>query len=393
MTTIMPPPSREQAADDHRPTHHRRHRRRPGRWLVLVTVLLLSWPAVSYAQALTYPGDASFAVRSVEWVRDNGGSGLVDYVENLWYSRPHGSGATPDPGPSYSGPLDGQPQATAPSAAADRPAALPTLAGAAPLRGEGQWIPRAATANGTPTLFTTFIRPDPQYPDVIAGVARFDQNLTRADLISGTRQPDQSTVPAAAKVADADRASLVATFNSGFKMKDARGGFFLRGRTVVPLRDGAASLVIHQGGRATVAQWGRDASDGPDVVAVRQNLDLTVDGGHPVSGLDTNPSGNWGSARNQLQYTWRSGLGVDSAGNLLYVGGANMTLATLAGALTSAGAVQGMELDIHSRMVDFYSYQHAGGGLQVTKLLPDMPNGNTRYLVPDQRDFIAVMLR
>ncbi|GAA3109981.1 phosphodiester glycosidase family protein [Pseudonocardia yunnanensis] len=341
---------------------------------------------ISYAQALSYPGDAGIAVRTAEWVRDNGGGGLVDLAENLWYSRPSGGSAAPDPALGYTG------QAAAARTAPNAPAALPVLAGVAPLRGEGLWIPRAAAATGIPALYTTFIRPDPQYPNVIAGVARFDQSLTRTDLIAGTRQPDLSTT-APAKVPDADRASLVATFNSGFKMKDARGGFFLRGRTIVPLRDGAASLVIRQDGRATIAQWSRDAAAGPDVTAVRQNLDLIVDGGHPVSGLDTNAGGTWGSSGNQLQYTWRSGLGEDAAGDLVYVGGANLTLATLAKALTSAGAVRGMELDIHSRMVDFNGYQHAGGELSSTKLLPDMPNGDTRYLVPDQRDFVAVTLQ
>ena len=41
-------------------------------------VALSIWPLASYTQALTYPGNASFAVRTVEWVRDNGGGGLVD---------------------------------------------------------------------------------------------------------------------------------------------------------------------------------------------------------------------------------------------------------------------------------------------------------------------------
>jgi hypothetical protein len=49
-------------------------------------------------------------------------------------------------------------------------------------------------------------------------------------------------------------------------------------------------------------------------------------------------------------------LGVDAAGNLLYVGGANLNLATLADALAQAGAIRGMQLDIHNEMVDFLSY-------------------------------------
>jgi hypothetical protein len=273
------------------------------------------------------------------------------------------------------------------------PPPLPVLAGSGPLPGEGAWTAGQAAADGSPALYTTFVRPDPEYPGVVAGVARIDQRLTRISLIAGTRQPDGSTAARDAQVPAADRPSLVATFNSGFKMADARGGFFLDGRTNVPLQDGAASLIIHRDGTATVAQWGRDAVAGPDVVAVRQNLALIVDGGQPVPGLDQNAGGNWGTMRNQLQYTWRSGVGVDAAGNLIYVGGGNMTLKSLAAALTEAGATRAMQLDIHSKMVDMYSYRHTGSSTTSTKLLPDMPNAANRYLVPDQRDFFAVTLR
>ncbi|UUK33960.1 MULTISPECIES: hypothetical protein [Rhodococcus] len=38
--------------------------------------------------------------------------------------------------------------------------------------------------------------------------------------------------------------SLVAAFNSGFKLKDIRGGFHWNGILVRPLVDGQASVVI-----------------------------------------------------------------------------------------------------------------------------------------------------
>jgi hypothetical protein len=356
-------------------------------------VLLLAWPVDSYVQALTYPGDASFSVRTVEWVRDNGGSGLVDLAENWWYSRPHTIDPQPGGAAGAVSPLDNPVPSTSRGPASNAPAPLPALAGAPAPPGEGVWAPRATSTNGSPAIYATFVRPDIEYSWVTAGVALINQNLTRAVLIAGTRQPDQSTRPADAQVPSFDRAALLGAFNSGFKMKDARGGFFLKGRTYLPLRNGAASLVIRTDGRATVAQWGRDAAAGPDVVAVRQSLDLIVDGGHPVPGLTANAGGAWGSARNQLQYTWRSGVGIDGTGNLLYVGGANLTLATLAEALTTAGAVRAMQLDIHPNMIDFYTYLHTGRRLTPTKLLSYMPNADTRYLAPDQRDFVAVLSR
>jgi hypothetical protein len=47
-------------------------------------------------------------------------------------------------------------------------------------------------------------------------------------------------------------------------------------------------------------------------------------------------------------------------------------------------------------MVTFTAFHPAAGapyGLAAAKLLPDMPQPATRYLVPDQRDFFAVTAR
>jgi hypothetical protein len=360
------------------------------RWaLVLSAAVLISaaaWPTASYISALTYPGSASFTVRTVEWVRDHGGGGLVDLVENWWYSNPP-SAAAPN--------LASLPSPAAPSPSRPRaPAPIPVPPGLGPLPGEGRWAAGRADPGGAPAIFTTFERPDPRHPSIVAGVARIDTHTTRLQLVAGTTQPDHTTGPEHAQVPVDARAGLVATFNSGFKMIDANGGFYANGSTARALRPGAASVVIRADGSATVGQWGRDATLIPDVVAVRQNLDLVVDDGRPVAALADNTGDRWGSTHNQVQYTWRSGLGIDAAGNLVYVAGGAMNLTTLAAALVQAGAVRGMQLDIHTQMVDFLTYpagaDHSSNGV---KLLPGMAGGANRYLLPDQRDFFAVILR
>jgi hypothetical protein len=124
---------------------------------------------------------------------------------------------------------------------------------------------------------------------------------------------------------------------------------------------------------------------GPQVAAVRQNLDLIVDGGQAVSGLADNANGTWGSVRNQLQYTWRSGVGIDHAGNLIYIGGDQLNLSRLADAMVAAGVQRGMELDIHTGKVAFNTYRAESGaryGVVASKLLPKMPVPATRYLQP-----------
>lgn len=273
---------------------------------------------------------------------------------------------------------------------------LPLLPGLAPLPGEARWSPSVQRVGGAPALYTGYFRPNPAYPSQVVGVAWIDQSLTSTHLIAGTRQPGGRGWPGGAQVPPGLRPTLLAAFNSGWKMKDITGGFYAAGRTAVPLRDGDASLVIDSSGRVTVGQWGRDVSMSPQVAAVRQNLDLIIDGARPVPGLADNPTGAWGSARNQFQFTWRSGLGTDRTGNLIYVAGDKLTLAGLAQAMVAAGVQRGMELDIHPDLVTFNTYRPDPGapsGVTGSKLLPGMVQPATRYLGPDQRDFLAVTLR
>ena len=124
------------------------------------------------------------------------------------------------------------------------------------------------------------------------------------------------------------------------------------------------------------------------VRAVRQNLALIVDGGQPVPGLDRNADLRWGTPNNQLQYTWRSAMGITRSGDVVYVAGDKLNLATLGVALAQAGAVTGMELDIHSGMEFFSSWRYdRAGSSKPQRLMPAMVGPADRYEHPDQRDF------
>ncbi len=378
------------------PRRHRASRRhRVGlRVTALLAALLIGTVGLSYGRAMAATGYATWQVRTVEWVRDNGGGGLVNLVENWWYAHNTPTGTAPAAG---SLPTVGvvAPVAT-PTAAAARPPSLPLLPGRSAPAGEAQWVPSPQRVRGSPVLYSGYFRPNPTFPSQIVGVAWLDQSLTDTHLIAGTSEPGGNTGPGNAQVPPTLRPTLVAAFNSGWKMKDINGGYYAAGHTVKALRDGAASLVIDTAGKVTIGQWGRDITMSPRVAAVRQNLDLIIDGGAPVAGLADNSSGAWGNAKNQFQYTWRSGVGTDRAGNLVYVGGDKLTLAGLAQAMVKAGMQRGMELDIHPGMVTFNIFHPAPGtlfGLAAAKLLPDMPQPATRYLNPDQRDFLAVTLR
>lgn len=368
----------------------RRRRRRVLAAVALVIVLLAVAPGISYYQALTAPGSAPVGMRTVDWIRAHHGGGIVNAIENWYYTRHQPSAGPPDPAtlPQFR-------QLPGPKPARGAaPQALPRLPDVNPLPGEATWVPGRLGDNGRPLIYTGFLRPDPRHLSLVAGVAWMRAGTSVAHLVAGTRQPGGSGWPGNAAIPAGDVAGLIATFNSGFKMADITGGFYLAGKTARPLRDGQASLVIDRKGQATVGQWGRDVSMTQNVVAVRQNLALVVDGGAPVAGLAGNAGGRWGTPRNQFQFTWRSGLGVDAKGNLVYVAGNTMNLTTLATAMVDAGIVRGMQLDIHTGMASFSSWQANSGGQSLpSKLLPGMTRSAYRYLIADQRDFIYLTAR
>ena len=365
----------------------RRTAKHRGRTLAVVAVLgfvATLLPAVSFIRAMTAPGYASTAARAADWLRDLGAAGVVDFMQNLWY---HGCSATAWP-EQAADPTD--PPVTGP-----RPRALKPASGLRPQPGEGAWTPGARTTNGTVALYTTAFRPDATHPGTVVGVAWLDQQVLTTSLTPGTKEPallwggpaETAQVPASV------RPRLVAVFNSGYRMREANGGFYLNGRTARPLRDGAASVVVHRDGTIAIGQWGRDLTMEPNVLAVRQSLDLIVDHGRPVPDLAANPANQWGADGTQNQCTWRSGLGVDAQGNLRYVAGNGLTLTALASAMQRAGIIRGLQLDIHNGMATFITHHPGLPSQPPTHLLPSMPGPTSRYLIPDQRDFFTVALR
>lgn len=387
-------PSRRGVADGAPPPGPPRGSRiaRRLRWLAsvaLVGAAVLAVPAVSFVRAMTYPGSAPATVRAVEWVREHGGSGLVDAVETWLYSH--------TPPATVGSPQDGLASpAAAPSphvvARGVLPPRIHTIS--APLRGEGRWLVTRRDSEGRPSLFTTWFRPDPGHQPVVVGVALVPRGVDQVHLGAGTREPVPGLAGAArSEVPRRYRDALVAVFNSGFKMRDSgHGGWYLDGRSVVPLHPGLASLVIGRDGTARVGAWGSDFRMNRGIAAVRQNLHLVVQGGRPVTGLATNYQGLFGTGRNQFQFTWRSGIGTDRHGDLVYVAGQGLTLSTLAEAMSRAGIVTGMELDIHGQMVAFNTFSSPAdvAAEQGHRLLRTMSSARSRYLVPDQRDFFFV---
>jgi hypothetical protein len=192
------------------------------------------------------------------------------------------------------------------------------------------------------------------------------------------------------------RNNLVATFNSGFLLRDSQGGWYGQGQMASPLVKGVASLVIYKNGTATVAQWGRDVAMNAGISAVRQNLHLIVDGGQINPAVATDNIKLWGKTLGNTTLVWRSGLGVTANGALVYAAGNKLSVKSLAAVLQRAGAVRAMELDINSKWTSANYYDLSPSDPEVvtpTKLLAGMSRPADRYLTPDERDFVAIFTR
>jgi hypothetical protein len=183
------------------------------------------------------------------------------------------------------------------------------------------------------------------------------------------------------------RGKLLATFNSGFRLEDDTGGFFDAGRLYSPLRDGQATLIGYRDGKVDVRTWHGGRRPGPDVRLARQNLPLIIERGRLNPSLSNGAL--WGATVGNAVRVWRSGIGVDAHGNLIYAAADIQTAQSLAQILRRAGAIRAMELDINSAWTTFNFYGNWNAG-KPQKLLPGMDRPATRYLTPDDRDFFAV---
>ena len=380
-----------------RAPEHRRRRRALGVIAALLAAALL-WVAMSLGTALDNPAlGSSVGARAAEWFREHGGASIVTWAENYWYShhQPKVGGALPKG--TIHAPRTTPSTRPATSSVAHLPAPAPIAPLASPpVPGEGQWSPAGRLVDGVPAVYTTMVRPSAIHTSYVVGVAWMDTTLLKATLYSGSQIPGGGPFTHSAPVSPTDATTLVTAFNAGFLMSDANGGYYTDGKTILPLRTGAASFVVYNNGSATVGQWGRDATMTPDVAAVRQNLDLLVDNGQVTPGVSDANSPNWGASLHGALYVWRSALGVTSDGALVYVGGPGLSISDLANIMVRAGAVRAMELDINTDWVNYSIYAPStSAGLASpangTTLLPNMAGTAGRYFVSWwARDFITM---
>jgi hypothetical protein len=192
-------------------------------------------------------------------------------------------------------------------------------------------------------------------------------------------------------IAGAERRSLIAAFNGGFKFNAGAGGFESYGRVGAALRAGLGSVVTYSD---ATRDWGAGPAGPPaagrTVVSVRQNLRLLVDRGRTAATTGCVPC--WGATLGGVAAPARFGLGVTADGRLIWAGGENLTVDALAGAMRGARVVRAVELDINPEWVAGYLYGHRGGRgpLAPVAVAPGQNGVPGQFLAPYSRDFFTV---
>ncbi len=393
-----------------RPSHgtRRSRRRLRDRLAVRIIVVLLAAALAglgwSLGNALTTPGGGTVAQRVAEWARDHYLGPVVTFGEWVSYQPPkvggtptfslagpgrHAAGGSPaSPGTGHR-PRPGRRAGFAP------PAPLRSPAGR-PLRGEGQWRVLYRVHHDA-AIYATYLRPDKVHTSYVAGIVSMDPRLLRFHLRPGTEDPGPGSYGGAQPViAPGTRRGLAATFNSGFKIAQSGGGFYLNGTRRGALRTGVATMVYYRDGRLAIGVWGQHGLRmTAGVAGVRQNLRPIVEHGQVPSSVDQNVESSWGATLGGGYYVWRSGIGITRDGRIIFVYGPALDVRTLAGLLRRAGCVTALQLDINPEWTNFMYYRpgrHPGDPAPAA-LLPGQMESAARYYSDSGRDFTAVYAR
>lgn len=258
--------------------------------------------------------------------------------------------------------------------------------------------PALPASDSSPPLVKSIIYPDSSRPYVKTNLVKINPKLVNFHLVAGTKDPISVTgihgigmIPMSVQRQD----NVIAAFNAGFQTRDGLYGFMTENQIYQTPTVGLATFCIYKDGKVDIGSWGNEIKSMTGMISLRQNLHLLIENGklNPL----INDQATWGTTVNNAVRVWRSGIGIDKKGQIIYAAGDNLTAETLARALLNAGSIRAMELDINSYWVTFNFLQHITGNrsgtLEGTKLDPSMTRSANRYLTPDIRDFFYLTLR
>ena len=344
-------------------------------------LLIVFW---SVGTAVLAPGTDPLSAKLAEWGRNHYLGFVVTTLENAQYNidKPK-IGGTLDPSAS-----NALAQNAISYAKRVESLVVPSLPGEGDLK-------TVYKVGGKPAIQVGFLRPDAQHTSYLAGIAIMQSSLLKFVQHPGFSEPgNMAKLGSSDQLQGSDLVGLAATFNSAFKIKDSLGGYYQNGVFVRPLVTGKAALVIYSDGQLDIGSWGSEVKMNSTVVSVRQNLSLLIDNGVITPNLNLSVLAKWGWTVKNAHFVWRSGIGVDAGGNVIYVAGNSLSVQSLADLLKTAGAVRAMELDINQDWISYMWYPRSATNVIKDPIkLVAFTRPPRRYFSPSSRDFFAVYAR
>ena len=385
---------------------------------VLVTVVL--WVAAflggwTFQRTVAQSNGEPAAVLVATWMRDNGMGPIVAQLENVYYRyvSPPEVGGTPTVSADITAEDDAglaspsaAPAAT-PSASASTASTAPTAPSATarasashlmppppitspvsqPEPKEGQWQPVGSRVGGIPAMYVTRVRADDVHTKYYASVLWIDTTLAKAMYVPGSLEPSGGPNPFDGALPKEFWPQVLANVNGPFRLEDSMGGYAYDGQVIKPLVKGKATTVVFRDGSIRIGKWGRDFSElTPDMMSVRQNLNLIVDRGQSKV---SSPTDNvvWGATTDKESLAWRAALGQRPDGSIVYVGSPFLSAEGLADTLVRAGVERAMVLDMNNWWTAGFYFRHKPDGTPLCrKLDPAIQEGCDRFLKPYKRD-------
>lgn len=260
-------------------------------------------------------------------------------------------------------------------------------------KGENDWVVRQLSAFPNQAVMAhTFVRPDPLRPYSVVTVVQIDTKKVRLGIVAGTKQPGGPVGmigPGVVPEEIINSGSLIAAFDGGFQYRDGQYGMVVGDTTYLPLKSDLATLIGYNDGSLKIIDY-QGENLGNNVTFVRQNCPPLIENGQIVANDEKNRK-FWGRTMTTSIFTWRSGIGINKQGNLLFAVGNSLTPFSLATALKMAGAVSGMQLDINPYWVRFNIFDYKNNGVyQTSTLLKNIQDGSKEYLHGYTKDFFYI---